>query len=393
MIKLIENIKREVIEFMNVSHREEKEVKEFISKKTYEYGRDAELTVTECIDYSEMIYNDMFKLGKIQKFLDDIEISEIMINGLSPIIIEKAGVITITEEKFSTVSELENIIQIIVSKVNKRVNATTPIVDVRLEDGSRVNIVLGPVAINGPIVTIRKFNNDRFNLDFLVSTNTLTEEASILLKELVRAKHNIFISGGTSSGKTTFLNALSENIPSNERVITIEDSAELSLKGIINLVSLEIKPANLEGEGEIVMEDLIKTALRMRPDRIIVGEVRGKETLEMLNAMNTGHDGSLSTGHGNSSIDMLKRLELMVLRAVDIPILVIKHLIASSIDILIHLERNISGKRKVMEISEIIKTTDGYDLNLLFINDGEKLVKKNILINNTKIKKYKLDKI
>lgn len=393
MIKLVENIKKEVIEFMNISYRKENEVKDFISKKSYEYGRNAELTVTECINYSEIIYNDMFKLGKIQKFLDDIEISEIMINGLSPIIIEKAGIIITTEEKFSTVSELENLIQIIVSKVNKRVNATTPIVDVRLEDGSRVNIVLGPVAINGPIVTIRKFNNKKFNLDYLVSTNTLTKEASCLLKELVRAKYNIFISGGTSSGKTTFLNALSENIPSNERVITIEDSAELSLKGIFNLVSLEIKPANLEGEGAIVMEDLIKTALRMRPDRIIVGEVRGKETLEMLNAMNTGHDGSLSTGHGNSSIDMLKRLELMVLRAVDIPILVIKHLIASSIDILIHLERNIYGKRRVMEISEIVKTVDGYDLNLLFVYEKEKLIKKNIIMNNTKIKKYELDKI
>lgn len=386
MIDKVKNIKLEVIAHIG-SDGNTDDISDFISEKVYEAYRKDGSSIDECVNISNDIYNSMFKLDIIQKYIDDNDVSEIMINGLDPIIIEKQGKVQITSDCFDSMQTLENIIQTIASKVNKRVNALTPIVDVRLEDGSRVNIVLYPVALNGPIVTIRKFNNSKFNLDYLVSISSLSENSSDLLKQLIEAKYNIFISGGTSSGKTTFLNALSEHIPKDDRVITIEDSAELDLKNIYNLVSLETKPANLEGEGEITMEELIKSSLRMRPDRIIVGEVRGKEAIEMLNAMNTGHDGSLSTGHGNSAKDMLMRLELMVLRAVEIPIVAVRQLIASSIEIIIHLERNMQGKRVVKEIIELINYSDEYQLNVLYKTEKGVLIKDNELSNREKMMK------
>lgn len=387
MSEIIKMIKLEVIELMTNNSLVEKDASDFISKRVYEQYRHIGHSINECVKISNDIYNAMFKLDVIQKYVDDIEVSEIMINGLSPIIIEKFGKIQVTTDRFDSYQTLENIIQTIVSKVNRRVNASSPIVDVRLEDGSRVNIVLPPIAISGPVVTIRKFNNNKFDLNYLVEIKALNENAANFLKKLINARYNIFISGGTSSGKTTFLNALSEHIPEHERVITIEDSAELNLKGIYNLVSLETKPANLEGDGEVTMEELIKSSLRMRPDRIIVGEVRGKEALEMLNAMNTGHDGSLSTGHGNSAIDMLKRLELMVLRAVDIPMIAVKQLISSSIDIVIHLERNIDGRRCVSEIIEIVDYTDDYNVNTLFKIEDINLVQLSDIKKLDKLKK------
>lgn len=383
----VENIKTEIIELLSIEKLSEEESKELISSKIYRHGRENGLSIDDCILLSDKIFDAMFRLDILQKYLDDIEVSEIMVNGLSPIIIEKHGKIIITTERFSDLETLENIIQTIVSKVNRRVNASSPIADIRLLDGSRVNVVLPPVSLKGPILTIRKFDNSRYDLSHLIKIGTITEEAANILITLVRAKYNIFISGGTSSGKTTFLNALSEHIPKNERVITIEDSAELSLKGIDNLVTLESKPPNSEGNNSITMEELIKSSLRMRPDRIVVGEVRGKEALEMLNAMNTGHDGSLSTGHGNSAKDMLKRLELMVLRAVEIPIEVVKQLNSSSIDILIHLEKNIDGKRVVQEIIELEKYEDDYKFNQLFDTESGILIKKNLLKNTKKLLK------
>jgi len=306
-----------------------------------------------CQEIADSIYNDLYRLGKLQKLLDDTSINEIMINGLDYIIIEKAGVIQVTDIAFESFESLNNVIQRIVSTVNRRVNASTPIVDARLPSGARVNIVIKPVAVNGPIVTIRKFMKKTFTLDDYVRLELIDEHVRTYLIESVKSRKNIFVSGGTSSGKTTFLNALSYYLDEDERIVTIEDSAELRIENIRNLVTLETKTPNYEGEGGIDMSDLVKCSLRMRPDRIIVGEVRGKEAIEMIQAMNTGHDGSMSTGHANSSRDMLSRLELMILSHMDLPLHAVKHMIGSSIDVLVHLERHRDGKRRVISIDEL----------------------------------------
>lgn len=354
----------------------------------FELGKSYHLTIDKVTSVAKDIYNDMFKLGKLQKYLDDENINEIMVNGLDEIIIEKNNKIIFTKDAFESIDSLSNIIQRIVSAVNRRVNAAVPIVDARLEDGSRVNIVLPPIALNGPIITIRKFKNQTYTLEWYKSCGLLTDQAYELLSKLVVCKYNIFVSGGTSSGKTTFLNALSEKIPSIERVITIEDSAELNLSKIKNLVTLETRDNLIEGVDAIDMSHLVKSALRMRPDRIILGEVRGSEALEMIHAMNTGHDGSLSTGHANSSKDMLSRLELMILSNMDIPIYVVKTLIASSIDIMIHLERNLNGKRYIKEINELLSYEESYQINNLFLLKDKSLVKNNDLINQDKVVLY-----
>lgn len=275
-----------------------------------------------------------------------------MVNGAGRIFVEKHGRMELWDRRFEAVEQLEDIIQQIVSRVNRVVNVSSPIVDARLEDGSRVHVVLPPVALDGPAVTIRKFP-EPITMEKLLKYGALTQEAAEFLRWLVEARYNIFISGGTSSGKTTFLNALSAFIPRGERVITIEDSAELQIVHVPNLVRLETRNANTEGEGEVTMSQLIRAALRMRPDRIIVGEVRGKETLDMLQAMNTGHDGSLSTGHGNSARDMLSRLETMVLMAAELPLEAIRQQISSAVDVMVHLGRLRDGSRKVLSISEI----------------------------------------
>lgn len=325
------------------------------------------------------VYNSMRGLDALQPLIEDPEITEIMINGPNDIFIEKAGRLYKTDTTFSSAEKLENVIQNIVSTVNRSVTESEPIVDARLKDGSRVNVVLPPIALNGATVTIRKFPETPMTVEKLIEYGSITPEVADFLYKLVKAKYNIFISGGTGSGKTTFLNALSNFIPKDERVITIEDSAELQIKGVANLVRLETRNANVEGKGEITIRDLIKSSLRMRPERIVVGEVRGAEALDMLQAMNTGHDGSLSTGHANSTKDMLSRLETMVLQGTQIPLDAIRQQIASAIDIIIQLSRLRDKSRRTMQIVEVLgyvrdENGNGYiRLNPLyeFVEEGE----------------------
>lgn len=319
------------------------------------------------------LFDSLRRLDVITDLIDNHEITEIMVNGPGDIYIEKEGLLMKTEKAFSSKRKLEDIIQKIASNVNRRVNEANPIVDARLSDGSRVNIVLEPVALNGPVVTIRRFPEEPLTMNQLIQMEAITREAAEFLKNLVVSGYNIFISGGTGSGKTTFLSALTGYIPENERVITIEDSSELRLPWIKNLVQLETREANVEGNNEITIRQLIKTALRMRPDRIIVGEIRSSEAIDMLMAMNTGHDGSLSTGHANSPIDMIARIETMVLMGMDIPLQAIRRQIASAIDIIIHLGRLRDKSRKVLSICEVAGIRNGeVDLNCLYYFKEEK---------------------
>lgn len=339
----------------------DEEIKEVIKTKLNEIIKEKNIRISvgnkkELLDKA---FNSVKRLDILQPLIEDKTISEIMINGCNDIFIEKNGAIEKLNRGFDSVEALENIIQKIVSTVNRVVNEGEPIVDARLKDGSRVNVVLPPIALNGPIVTIRKFPDKPFTIEKMIEMGSISQEAASFIRKLVLAKYNIFISGGTGSGKTTFLNALSDYIPKDERIITIEDSAELQIKHIENIVRLETRNKNTEGKGQISIRDLIKSSLRMRPDRIIVGEVRGAEALDMLQAMNTGHDGSLSTGHANSSIDMLSRLETMVLTGVDFPIAAIRKQISSAVDIIIQLGRLRDRSRKVLDISEVLGIKDG----------------------------------
>lgn len=303
----------------------------------------------------DTVFESIRGLGILGKIIEDKSITEVMINGYDCIFVERGGRLQRLEERFESQERLRNIITRFVQDMGRSVNESNPIVDTRLADGSRVNVVLDPVALNGPIVTIRRFPEEGMTIQKLIDYGSITTEAAVFLEKLVRAKYNIFISGGTGSGKTTFLNALSNYIPADERVITIEDSAELQIRNVPNLVRLETRNANSTGAGEINMRDLIKSALRMRPERIVVGEVRGAEALDMLQAMNTGHDGSLSTGHANSAHDMLSRLETMVLSgSPGLPLEAIRQQIASAVDIIIHLSRMRDKTRKTMEISEVV---------------------------------------
>ena len=316
----------------------------------------------------DSVYESIRGLGILGKIMADKSITEIMINGFDNIFVERAGKLERLADKFESQERLRNIITKFVQEAGRSVNESNPIVDTRLKDGSRVNVVLDPIALDGPIVTIRRFPEEGMTIQKLIQYGSITPEAAIFLEKLVRAKYNIFISGGTGSGKTTFLNALSNYIPKTERVITIEDSAELQIKHIPNLVRLETRNANSTGVGGISMKDLIKSSLRMRPERIIVGEVRGEEALDMLQAMNTGHDGSISTGHANSAADMLSRIETMVLSgAGGLPLEAIRQQIASAVDIIIHLSRMRDSTRKTLEITEIEELKDGkFILNRLF---------------------------
>lgn len=353
------------------------------------------LSVSEIKTVVDTVFNQMRRHDVIEPLIRDPEVTEIMINGPDKIFIERHGTVEKTDIVFDSKERLEDLIQSIVARVNRSVNEADPIVDARLEDGSRVNIVLQPIALNGPLVTIRKFPSKPMNIDDLIKYQSITPEVAIFLKKLVAAKYNIFICGGTGSGKTSFLNALSSLIPKDERIITIEDSAELQLSTIENLARLETRNANTEGRGEIRMKALIKTALRMRPERIIVGEVRGEEALDMLQAMNTGHDGSMSTGHANSTADMLSRLETMVLMAAPLPLEAIKKQIASALDIMIFLSRLRDHSRRTLEITEVLGYKDGeIQLNPLYIFEEEsedasgrvlgRLKRVNGLINKTK---------
>lgn len=319
------------------------------------------------------LYASIRGLDILEEILEEDSVTEIMINGFEDIFLEERGKIHRWERKFESRQKLEDIVQLIVAKANRIVNEANPIVDARLSDGSRVNVILPPVALNGPIVTIRKFSKEPFTMEKLIELGAISKEAAEFLRLLVEAKYNIFICGGTGSGKTTFLNALTAFIPKGERIITIEDAAELKVNGIENLVRLEVRNKNTEGAGEISIRELIRSSLRMRPDRIIVGEVRGAETIDMLQAMNTGHDGSLSTGHGNSTSDMLDRLETMVLLGSDIPLMAARRQIASAIDVMVQLGRLRDGSRCVLEISEILGCRDGeIEKNPLFVfQEGE----------------------
>jgi pilus assembly protein CpaF len=350
----INELREEVMKKIDVSTEiSDDRVKEIVDEVILEYGNEKGLSVREKYRLQKEIYDSIRGLDILEELLEDKNITEIMINGPDNIFIEKDGRIEKYNNRFSSKEKLVDIIQQIVSGVNRRVNESSPIVDSRLSDGSRVNVVLNPVAINGPVVTIRKFPEYSITMKKLIEIGSISLNVADFLRLLVNAKYNIFISGGTGSGKTTFLNVLSNYIPGDERIITIEDSAELQIQSVDNLVRMEVRQANDEGENGIDIRALIKSSLRMRPDRIIVGEVRGAEALDMLQAMNTGHDGSLSTGHGNSPKDMLNRLETMVLMGVDMPLKAIKSQIASGIDIIVHLGRLRDRTRKVLEIVEI----------------------------------------
>lgn len=347
-------IRDTILSEMDLSRElKDEEICDLIGSVVSREVREKPMTIRQRAGLEMAIFNSLRKLDVLQELVDDDEVTEIMVNGPDTIFYEKAGKIYEFKGHFSSEEKLEDVIQQIVGRHNRVVNQASPIVDTRLSDGSRVNIVLKPISIGGSAISIRKFPNDPMSMEKLISIGSISKEAAFFLETLTRAKYSIFISGGTGSGKTTFLNALSQYIPDDERIITIEDSAELQLLGAKNIVRLETRNANTDGVEPITIRDLIKTALRMRPDRIIVGECRGAEALDMLSAMNTGHDGSLSTGHANSCRDILLRIETMVIMGQDMPLPAIRQQIASGIDIIVQLGRLRDKSRRVLEIAEV----------------------------------------
>ncbi len=398
MNELKERLRKKVIDEMDLFREvTEEELYEAIDRSLIDLGRQEYICIQDKLKLRRDIFNSIRRLDVLQELIEDPEITEIMVNGPKHIFIEKAGRLYQSDQYFESTQKLEDVIQQIVSHSNRVVNEACPIVDSRLADGSRVNIVLGPIAMEGPVITIRKFPEHPITIERLIELEAISKEVSEFLRQLVIAGYNIFISGGTGSGKTTFLNVLSNFIPREERIITIEDSAELQIRNIPNLVRLEVRNANTEGSHEITIRDLIKTALRMRPDRIIVGEVRDAAAVDMLQAMNTGHDGSLSTGHANSPADMLSRLESMVLLGADIPLPAIRKQIASAIDIIVHLGRMRDRSRRLLQITEVLDCRNG-EINLhpiySFEETGEengrvcgKLILQNKLSNTEKLKR------
>lgn len=365
----IDELKQFVTENFPLSRMSNEELEENIEALVSERLGVQYCSIEQRVAIVQQIYSSIRGFGLLDTILTDDTITEVMINGPDHIFIEQKGHLFRLDKHFESERRLEDIIQRIVGLAGREVNQANPICDTRLSDGSRVNVVLPPIALCGPTLTIRKFSKTPMTIEKLIEYESLTQDIADKLELLVKAKYNIFISGGTGSGKTTFLNALSNYIPKDERVITIEDSAELQIAGIDNLVSLETRNANVAGAGEITIRDLIKSSLRMRPERIIVGEVRGGEALDMLQAMNTGHDGSLSTGHANSTEDMLSRLETMVLQgAAGLPLDAIRQQIASAVDIIIHLSRLRDKSRKTVEITEVLGLEDGrIKLNPLYV--------------------------
>lgn len=356
----VERLRNSIMERMDLSvDPDDGVIRKQILDALLDYSKTEYLTVGRKKRLNEKLFASIRGLDLLEALLEDDSVTEIMVNGADQIFVERQGKLARYEDSFSSEERLLQVIQKIVSKVNRRVNDASPIADARLPDGSRVCVVLPPVSLEGPVLSIRKFPKKRFAMDDMVQIGSITEEAAEFLKKLVLARYNIFISGGTGTGKTTFLNALSGFIPEDERIITIEDSAELQLQNIKNLIRLEVRQANTEGENAVTMRQLIRASLRLRPDRIVVGEVRGEEAVEMIMAMSTGHDGSLSTGHGNSSRDMMLRLETMLLMGMDMPLAAIRSQIAAGIDILVHLGRLMDKSRKVLEISEIQGIQDG----------------------------------
>lgn len=366
--EFVDDIKRFVSENVSLSKISDEELAERIDQIVTDRLKDIYCPIETKVSISQQVYSSIRGFGLLDSIISDDSITEVMINGPEKIFIEKKGRLTRLDKKFESQRKLEDVIQRIVGLAGREVNQANPICDTRLPDGSRVNVVLPPIALCGPTITIRKFSKEPMTINKLIEYGSITQEIADKLELLVKAKYNIFISGGTGSGKTTFLNALSNFIPKDERIITIEDSAELQIAEIDNLVSLETRNANASGAGQVTIRDLIKSSLRMRPERIIVGECRGGEALDMLQAMNTGHDGSLSTGHANSTEDMLSRLETMVLQGADgLPIEAIKQQIASAVDIIIHLSRLRDKSRKTMAITEVVGIKNGeIELNPLY---------------------------
>ena len=388
-----------ISKYFDLSRLKDDELYIKLEKLVSEQLGEVYVPIQERVNLTDELYSSIRGLGLLDMIIKDDDITEVMINGTDEIFIEKSGKIERLNQSFESQRKLEDIIQRIVGRAGREVNQSNPIVDTRLPDGSRVSVVLPPVALKGPTLTIRKFSKTPMTVEQLIKYKSITPQIAKVLETFVKAKYNIFISGGTGSGKTTFLNALSNYIPNTERVITIEDSAELQIVGIDNLVKLETRNSNSSGRGTITIRDLIKTSLRMRPERIIVGEVRGAEALDMLQAMNTGHDGSLSTGHANSTKDMLSRLETMVLMGAEgLPLEAIRQQIASAVDIIIHLSRLRDHSRKTMEITEVVGLKDGeIELNPLYVFEetkessmekvvGELKRTKNALKNTFKLK-------
>mgnify|MGYP000004359504 CR=1 FL=1 len=372
------------------------EVQALIDEEIMQKSREGYLMLEERLRLQKELFNSMRRLDMLQELIEDPEVTEIMVNGIDHIFYEKEGRIFRSKKCFLSQERLLDVIQQIVGESNRYVNEASPIVDARLKDGSRVNVVLNPVAVNGPILTIRKFPSEAITMEQLIHIGSVTDEAANFLKKLVAAKYNIFVSGGTGAGKTTFLNALSNYIPKGERLITIEDNAELQIQGVQNLVRLEARGPNAEGEGAVTIRDLIKSALRMRPDRIVVGEVRGEETVDMISsAMLNGHSGSMSTGHANNPTDMLHRLETMMLMGIDLPLQAIQRQVASALDIIIHLGRLRDKTRKVLQIVEVEGYEDGkiqtkvlYEFKEEGMKNGKIqgcLMKKNEITNKEKL--------
>ncbi|MDF2558066.1 MAG: putative secretion ATPase [Bacillales bacterium] len=395
--KLVTNLKKSVLDKLNLSNYSDDQLFEEIEKIVFNETKSSFLSINQKIDLVNRIFSQIRGFGLLDEILKDKEITEIMINGPDAIFVEKNGKLEKLDLSFESIQNLEDTIQKVVGRSGREVNLSQPIVDTRLPNGSRVNVVLPPIALNGPVMTVRKFSDTPMTFSQLIKYGSITEEIADFLEKIVKAKYNIFISGGTGSGKTTFLNALSNFIPKDERIITIEDSAELQITELKNLVRLETRNENSSGTGKVTIRDLIKSSLRMRPERIIVGEVRGEEAIDMLQAMNTGHDGSISTGHANSSKDMLSRLETMVLMGMEgLPIEAVRQQIASAIDIIIHLSRLRDKSRKALEITEIGISDGKYVLNKLFefVEDqsssldkvcGKLKQTKNDLINKSKL--------
>lgn len=356
-----EQLYEQILEQIDLTKEtDDEELQELIRTVLDEAADEEYISLSDKIRIGRELFNSFRKLDVLQELLEDDSITEIMVNGIDHIFYEKEGRIFRFKKCFLSQERLLDVIQQIVGESNRYVNAASPIVDARLKDGSRVNVVLNPVAVNGPILTIRKFPSEAITMEQLIRIGSVTDEAANFLKKLVAAKYNIFVSGGTGAGKTTFLNALSNYIPKEERLITIEDNAELQIQGVQNLVRLEARGPNAEGEGAVTIRDLIKSALRMRPDRIVVGEVRGEETVDMISsAMLNGHSGSMSTGHANNPTDMLHRLETMMLMGIDLPLQAIQRQVASALDIIIHLGRLRDKTRKVLQIVEVEGYEDG----------------------------------
>ena len=396
--ELVSQIKKYISDNLSLAQMSNEELEERVEQIVGQYLKGVYCSIQQRVAIVEQVYGSIRGFGLLDSIIHDDTITEVMINGPDNIFIEQNGRLFKLDRQFESERNLEDVIQRIVGLAGREVNQANPICDTRLPDGSRVNVVLPPIALCGPTLTIRKFSKEPMTIERLIKYGSLTQEIADVLEMLVKAKYNIFICGGTGSGKTTFLNAVSNYIPRDERVITIEDSAELQIVGVDNLVSLETRNANASGSGEITIRDLIKSSLRMRPERIVVGEVRGGEALDMLQAMNTGHDGSLSTGHANSTQDMLSRLETMVLQGADgLPLDAVRQQIASAIDIIVHLSRLRDKSRKTMEITEVVGYKDGkIILNPLYVfeeDENTTLEKVSGSLNRTKNKMQNVFKL